>query len=128
MRCQSCGLALDSKDNYCRRCGAPVQVVEVAATVREMTAAAPQRAVVVRSGAAMPAIISAAARPIAAGAAAVAASALMRFAVRRAAGALLGESLGRQAGLARVLPRRGDTGDGTVQVTEVYLYRRVTRP
>src|SRR5215212_4592377 len=75
MHCRACEIELDPDDNYCRKCGAPVRVLDVAAV--------PHRAGVVKVGPSAPAILVGAARPVAAGAAAVAAGALMKFAVRQ---------------------------------------------
>src|SRR5581483_3880419 len=76
VQCAACDLSLDSEDNYCRRCGAPVRVIEAAP--------APSPRAVVRVGPSAPALLGGAGRPFATGAAAWAAGALVRFALRRA--------------------------------------------
>jgi hypothetical protein len=122
MRCLACEIELDPEDNYCRKCGAPVRVVGAAAA--EPTTA------VVRVGPSTPALIATAARPLATGAAAVAAGALLRFAVRRAARGLLGSmAAGRPAANSRALVQRDEhqPSAGIVEITEVYRYRRIIR-
>jgi hypothetical protein len=120
MRCRACAILLDPDDNYCRKCGAPVRVLD--------PAPAGERTPVVRVGPTAPALIAGAAAPLATGAAAVAAGALVRFALRRALRGLV-------AGGTRPArdPRRERRGAEraptirTVHITEVYRYRRVVR-
>ena len=100
MRCRACHVRLQPADNYCRKCGAAVDYIDVP---------------VVRSEPAGPvAQLRAAALPVATqGAAAVAAGALLRFAIRRW---LTARTARRSFSL---IGRDGDT------VEEVLLYRRV---
>lgn len=111
MRCHACDIALDTGDNYCRRCGAPVRVVELVTTTGHRD--------VVTVGPSAPALLAVAARPIAAGAVTVAAGALVRYALRRAV-------RGRSAAPARALSR-STPPPSTTTVTEVFWYRRVSR-
>ena len=122
MRCRACELLLDIEDNYCRKCGAAVRVLDVTPV--------PQRAEVVRVGPSAPALLVGAAAPLATGAAAIAAGALMRFAIRRAMRGLVGDTLrSRPAAPARTTTQ--DTPKpapgGATQVTEVFWYRRIVR-
>lgn len=117
MRCLACAIDLELDDNYCRRCGAPVRVVGVAA--------AGEPAAVVHVGPSTQALIVGAAKPLATGAAAVAAGALLRFAVRRAARGLLGAAGGKAAN--RVTQADAPALTGVVEITEVYRYRRIVR-
>ena len=122
MRCRACEMLLDPDDNYCRRCGAAVQVLAVE-PVRG-------RQAVVRVGPSAPALLAGAAAPLATGAAAVAAGALVRFALRHAVRGLAGGAgRSRLSPAARALTGRdeGPTPAGTVQVTEVFWYRRIVR-
>ncbi len=112
MRCRACDIALEIDDNYCRRCGAPVRVVELTR--------GNARREVVTVGPSTPALLAGAARPLAAGAVTVAAGALVRFAVRRAVRGLTGKP-GTSPSRAAVAP-----GPAT-EVTEVFWYRRVSR-
>src|SRR5215216_4512535 len=66
MRCRSCDFLLDVEDNYCRECGASVQVASLPA-------------------------VRAAAPPLATGAAAVAATAILRWAIGQAVRGLLAD-------------------------------------
>jgi hypothetical protein len=122
VQCAACDLSLESEDNYCRRCGAPVRVIEAAP--------APSHREVVRIGPSAPAILAGAARPLATGAAAVAAGALVRFAMRRALREIAGSvaeprTRERPRPLTKAEPRLPVSSN--VQVTEVFWYRRITR-
>jgi hypothetical protein len=122
MHCTACDVALDVDDNYCRRCGAPVRMLAVAET--------PQRAAVVRVGPSAAALLAGAARPLATGAAAVAAGALVRFAMRRAARGIAGTAVQprSKAGPRPVdRPTEQPSAPAAVQITEVYWYRRIVR-
>jgi hypothetical protein len=124
MRCRACDIVLDHDDNYCRKCGAPVRVIEVAPA---------QSRAVVRVGPSTPAVIAGAAAPLATGAAAVAAGALMRFAVKRALrGMLTAPSRPRRAETRALTPARprpqSHAAGGAMEVTEIFWYRRIQRP
>jgi hypothetical protein len=120
MHCAACDLALADDDNYCRRCGASVRVVAVAA---------PERAVEPAGTTAL-SLLAGASRPLATGAAAVVAGALVRFAVRRAARGLVDSTIRRAARPAprAVTPHPSvSLPDGVIQVTEMLWVRRVMR-
>lgn len=106
MHCTGCEMPLDAEDNYCRNCGEAIQVVPLPA---------------VRQFAQPPAIVRAAAVPIASGAVVVAATAIARWALGQAVrGILAGPSAGRRReAAARPLPspRVGET-------VEFLWYRR----
>ena len=119
MRCMTCDLVLAAEDNYCRRCGAPVRVVAV--TPRDA------RPAVVHVGPSAGGVVTATARPLAAGAAAVVAGAVVRFAVRRMVRGLDGEGVrSRSAPTRALLAGEGRLPRGAIEVTEVY-YRRIVR-
>lgn len=123
MLCRACDISLDSEDNYCRRCGAPVRVIELAGRS--------ERTAVVRVGPSVPAIVAGAARPLVAGAATVAAGALVRFALRRAVQGLVANVAAprvRPAGRSLRAADQPATPPGGVQVIELLWYRRITRP
>ena len=114
MRCLTCAIDLDADDNYCRKCGAPVRVLGVTPVQ--------SRATVVHVGPTAPAILATAARPLATGAAAVAAGALMRFAVRRAMRGLVGGAASpKPLPAPRALTRHDEAERraGKIEVTEV---------
>ena len=111
--CRACQIALDSDDNYCRRCGAPVRVVDLA-TIQYRTSA-------VHVGPTAPSVLAAAARPVATTAAAVAGAALVRFALRRAVRGLVAPARPRAT---RALE---ESAGGGVEVTEIIRYRRYRR-
>ncbi len=123
MRCLTCDIDLDTNDNYCRNCGAPVRVLGMTPVQ--------SRATVVRVGPSPPALLTGAARPLATGAAAVAAGALVRFVARRAMRGIIGEAAApRSLPVSRAVtpsdaPARRT---GRLEVTEVYWYRRISRP
>lgn len=121
MRCRACDIPLDPDDNYCRKCGAPVRVLDVAPGAVHTD--------VVRVGPSAPALIAGAARPLATGAAAVAAGALVRFALRQALRGLTRP--GRAGAAAPSSPGRAITakgrGEGPIEIAEVFWYRRITR-
>jgi hypothetical protein len=120
MRCRACDIPLDPDDNYCRKCGAPVRVLDVAPGAVHTD--------VVRVGPSAPALIVGAARPLATGAAAVAAGALVRFALRQA---LRGLTRGGRAPAATASrPPASAERAGVlhqVEIAEVFWYRRITR-
>jgi hypothetical protein len=120
MICRACELRLDPEDNYCRKCGAAVRVIEMPAVA--------ERSEVVRVGPSAPALIVSAARPIATGAAAVAAGALVKFAMRRAVRGLVGGAA-KSVPASRSLARREEPvpAPRTVEVTEVIWYRKIVR-
>ncbi len=121
MRCRACEMPLDPDDNYCRKCGAPVRVVAVAPL------AVHSDAVTITPSA--PALIAGAARPLATGAAAVAAGALVRFVLRQALRSLARP--GRARAAAPSTPDRAVTSkgreEGLIEVAEVFWYRRIVR-
>jgi hypothetical protein len=114
MRCETCAFLLDAEDNYCRNCGAAVQVAAVP---------------MVRPAAQPPALFRSTAAPLATGAAAVAATALLRWALGQAVrGLLADERPRREPGRGRSLIRREPAASaadrapkGTV---EILWYRR----
>ena len=125
IQCRGCGLTLGDEDNYCRRCGAAVRVVEITTARSEpLTLPSPQ------------AVIAATAAPLATGVAAIAAGAIVRFAVKQAVRALVSGS-GRAAvrGLTTTTPRAAVPREPEApappavptQITEVFWYRRIVR-
>ena len=113
MRCETCHILLAADDNYCRKCGTPIQVVPVPA-VRQ---------------AQPPALIRSTAAPLATGAAAVAATAVLKWAVGQALrGMLAGGGPRREIAPRRALVRReGEPSPAarrTKGVVEVFWYRR----
>lgn len=128
MRCQVCDILLDEDDNYCRRCGAAVQVSQ-APTVR----AAPQP----------PALFRSTAAPMATGTALVVGAAVLRWALRQALHALSEERpRAEPAPPTRALARREDAPPAfpgrqllpakrakaeTKQIVEIFWYRQTTR-
>jgi hypothetical protein len=119
MRCQSCDFLLDEEDNYCRNCGAAVQVASVPA---------------VRAAAQPPALFRSTAAPLATGAAAVAATAVLRWAIGQAVRSLLAEDRPRrdERPRTRALARRepeapAANGRGARETVEVFWYRRSVR-
>jgi predicted amidophosphoribosyltransferase len=110
MRCETCHTLLDADDNYCRKCGAPVQIAPVPA-VRQ---------------AQPPALFRSTAAPLATGAAAVAATAVLKWAVRQAVRGILAGDMPRRS-LARrepepVVPVRAARQPRGV--VEIFWYRR----
>ncbi len=119
MRCDTCDILLDAEDNYCRNCGAAVHVETMP---------------VVRPAAQPPALIRSTAAPLATGAAAVAATALLRWAIGHAVRGLLADDRPRRdMAKNRALSRR-DASSVTATPTpaaresvEIFWYRRTTR-
>jgi hypothetical protein len=111
MRCDTCDTALDAEDNYCRRCGAAVQIAPPPA-LREPNP---------------PALFRSTAAPLATGAAAVAATALLRWAVGRAVRGLLSADGPRR--VAPVARRTTETpaSRGPKDIVEFVWYRRTLR-
>lgn len=104
MHCRSCHDRLEFNDNYCRKCGAAVDIVDV-----EVIRASQARQVATLRAAALPVVAQ--------GATMLLAGTLLRFALRQLVGRrdVVGRSLlpfGRHAGAA------GDV------VEEIYYYRR----
>ena len=117
MRCAVCDILLDLEDNYCRSCGAAVQVTSVAA---------------VSTGAQPPALLRASAAPIATGAIAVAATALLRWAVGQAVRGIMNDALTRREanGNGRGLSRRDHSSMPALnrgESIEILWYRRSGR-
>jgi len=117
MLCRSCGLQLALEDNYCRKCGVPLNVINVPAVAGEA------RAMTVWEEA-KPAVTS--------GVALIAAGALLRFALNWAGKAAL--SRARTNSQEGFDPRRimslagGKAADrGASEEVEVLWYRRVRR-
>jgi hypothetical protein len=121
MRCRACEMPLDPDDNYCRKCGAPVRVLDATPV------AVHSDAVTIAPSA--PALLAGAARPLATGAAAVAAGALVRFALRQALRGLVRPA--RSAAPTPAAPSRAVTAQGRgerfVEIAEVIWYRRIVR-
>ena len=127
MRCDTCDILLDAEDNYCRKCGAPVQLVQVPA-VREVQP---------------PALFRSTAAPLATGAAAVAATALLKWVLGQAVRSIVAEGRPRReprtthlpsAAGRRALARREPAVSAPQsnarepkQVVEIFWYRRTVR-
>jgi hypothetical protein len=119
MRCESCDFLLDEEDNYCRSCGGAVHVVAVPA---------------VRPAAQPPALFRSTATPLATGAAAVAATAILRWAIGQAVRSLLADDRPRreQRPRTRALARKEPdppvaNGRGARETVEIFWYRRSVR-
>lgn len=118
MRCETCDILLDDEDNYCRNCGAAVRLETMS---------------VVRQTAQPPALFRSTAAPLATGAAAVAATALLRWAVGQAVkGWFADDRSRRDPAKGRSLARRTDSPvappSSTLRETvEIFWYRRSTR-
>lgn len=124
MRCTACDLVLAVDDNYCRQCGAPARVLQVAPVA--------SRLAVMRAVPPAPALAAAAVRPLATGAAAAAAGVLLRFVLRRALRGLAGSAAAKALhptshALPAIEPQHAPATRATVQITEVIWYRRLTR-
>lgn len=120
MRCRACDLPLDPDDNYCRKCGAPVRVLDVApmSVHTDMVKVSPSA----------PALIAGAARPLATGAAAVAAGALVRFALRQALRSLTrGGRTSTTTGASRPAAHEHESPARHIEIAEVIWYRRIVR-
>lgn len=104
MRCRSCQARLAYADNYCRKCGAAVDIVEV-----EVLRASPPREVSTIRAAAVPAVAQ--------GTAVIAAGALLRFAIK----AFLNH---RQSPARGLLPFQRGAGLAEGDVEEFVYYRR----
>ena len=112
MRCDTCDTALDAEDNYCRRCGAAVQLAPPPA----LRQAQP------------PALFRSTAAPLATGAAAVAATALLRWAVGRAVrGMIAADSPRRAATPSRRAAEPPTAVRGPKEIVEFVWYRRTLR-
>ncbi|MGD9892152.1 MAG: hypothetical protein AB7R89_18855 [Dehalococcoidia bacterium] len=119
MRCETCDILLDADDNYCRKCGAAVQVESMS---------------VVRQTAQPPALFRSTAAPLATGAAAVAATALLRWVIGQAVRGLLTDDRPRRdTSKSRALSRRDTAVEAAPSVqnaeetVEVFWYRRTGR-
>ena len=119
MRCESCDFLLDGEDNYCRNCGAAVRVAPVPA---------------LRPAAQPPALFRSTAAPLATGAAAVAATAILRWALGQAVRGLLADDRPRREDRprSRALARReaetpAVSGRGARETVEIFWYRRSVR-
>ncbi len=109
MYCSACDAPVASDDNYCRKCGMPVNVIDVPALRAQTTAVSTW----------------AAARPaLARGAALVAAGALLRVLIGPAVRAALPRAI--SGGSRRLLPL-GDPDAGIAEDIEILWYRRVRR-
>jgi hypothetical protein len=113
MHCSRCSLPISPDDNFCRKCGTAVTVIDVPAVRRE----------------AVPARVWRAAPPaLARGVALVAAGAMLRFALGQTARLLSSRSLADGDGGRKILPFSGGrsfarSGDEV----EILWYRRVRR-
>ena len=114
MRCRACELLLDETDNYCRRCGSPVQLaaLEPVDAGSEMTVGSPAAA-----------LLAGAAKPMATGAAFMVAGALARYALRRMTRATVAPRLLDSAARRPGLPERPVKGE----TVEIVWYRRTVR-
>jgi hypothetical protein len=119
MRCETCDFLLDADDNYCRKCGAAVHVETMS---------------VVNQTAQPPALFRSTAAPLATGAAAVAATAILRWVIGQALRGLLTDDRPRrdttksQALSRRDAPPEAVSSDQRVQETvEIFWYRRAGR-
>jgi hypothetical protein len=120
MRCQTCDLRLDEADNYCRNCGSAVRLDSVPA---------------VRPTVQPPALFRSTAAPLATGAAAVAATALLRWALGQAVRGLFAEERPRRevAPRGRLPARDGEPARavpaprGPRETIEIFWYRRSSR-
>jgi hypothetical protein len=119
MRCETCDILLDVGDNYCRKCGSAVQVETLS---------------VVRQTAQPPALFRSTAAPLATGAAAVAATALLRWVIGQAVRGLLTDDRPRRdAPKARALSRRDAApepmplDENLRETVEIFWYRRTGR-
>ena len=117
MPCSSCGMQLAAEDNYCRRCGVPLNVIAVPAVASEA------RAMTVWEEA-KPAV--------ARGIVLVAAGALLRAAIGWAGKAAFSRARSNgQEGLdaRRIIPFAGGRpgGKGGSEEIEILWYRRVRR-
>jgi|GEM_PF-1234695 len=119
MRCETCAFLLDDEDNYCRKCGAPILIA---------------RLPVVRK-AQPPALFRSTATPLAGGAAAVAAAALLRWVAGQAIRSLIAaaDQPRRVEPPRRSLTRREaeppprSAANEPHQLVEIFWYRRVMR-
>jgi hypothetical protein len=119
MRCETCDILLDADDNYCRKCGAAVQVGSLS---------------LVNQTAQPPALFRSTAAPLATGAAAVAATALLRWVIGQAVRGLLTDDRPRRdVPKSRALSRRVPApepfpSDQNLRETvEIFWYRRTGR-
>jgi hypothetical protein len=119
MRCETCDFLLDAEDNYCRNCGAAVRIASVPAARGQ-----PQP----------PALFRSTAAPLATGAAAVAATAILRWALTQAVRGLFAADRPRRdgSGKSRALARRESPAEperprGARETVEVFWYRRTVR-
>jgi hypothetical protein len=99
--CRACGRSLHHDDNYCRKCGAAVDVFEL-----DVVSAPPPGPVATLRAAAVPAVTS--------GASMIVAGALLRFALRQIFG----------RGSRRRLAPFGDRQLGAGEIEEIIYYRR----
>lgn len=117
MSCLVCGVAIAVDDNYCRKCGAPLHVIDVPVVRSE------SRALTAWEGA-KPAM--------ARGMALLAAGALLRYVAGRAGKAVLGRALAPSDGgldpgrIISLAGARSPLHHGTEE-TEILWYRRVRR-
>ncbi|HLZ70477.1 MAG TPA: hypothetical protein VKV26_11305 [Dehalococcoidia bacterium] len=107
MHCRSCRARLNEADNYCRKCGAAVEILDVEVVRRGPAAPAPTL-----REAALPMLTQ--------GAAMIVAGALLRFAVKH----VLARQLSNR-GLPGLQRQRGASGGMVVE--ELLYYRRVRR-
>jgi hypothetical protein len=119
MRCETCDYLLDADDNYCRKCGAAVHVETMS---------------VVNQAAQPPALFRSTAAPLATGAAAVAATALLRWVIGQAVRGLLSDDRPpRDPSRSRALSRRDAppeavaSGQSAQETVEIFWYRRTGR-
>ncbi len=107
MHCRSCRARLNDVDNYCRKCGAAVEIIDVEVVRRGSAPVAPTL-----REAALPVLTQ--------GAAVIVAGTLLRLVVKH----LLARQLAGRGPLS--LQRRRDEASGAV-VEELLYYRRVQR-
>jgi zinc-ribbon domain len=112
MQCSNCGVRISSDDNFCRKCGRAVTIIDVPAV----------------RGPAVPARVWQGARPaVARGVVLIAAGAVLRLLVGRAGKAILTRalSLGESSERRRFLPFPGARGTyDSGEELEILWYRR----
>jgi hypothetical protein len=112
MHCSRCHLPIDSEDNYCRKCGSAVDVIDVPAVRSESKPARRWR-----SGS----------PTVARGVALVAAGAVLRVLVEQAVRVVAARALSDNSHARRALPFAGRSLLRGAEEIEVFWYRRIRR-